>query len=206
MSCTGCGASSCRGCKDITVTLPTGVGIESITDNGDGTWTITYTDSSTEIIDTPGTVPNDAWVTLDYSDMTSVAFTGTATYDQPTHGLPTIDLEYKIIAEDTVIVKGQVVRTVDITGLTNSVNQNFRFAAFGSSNWFAGTKIFVPTTQRVPISIYTGTTTDNVMQKGNVIISTSASQNLISIGETNLQLPNGTYTITIHFEVTCEIV
>ncbi len=206
MACTGCGSSSCRGCKDIKVILPAGVGISSIIDNNDGTWTITYTDASTQIIDTPGSVPNDAWVTLDYSDMTAVAFTGSATYSAPTHGIPTIDLEYKIIAEDTVIVKGQIVRQVDITGLSNSVNQNFRFAPFGTSNWFAGTKIFVPTTQRVPITIYTSTSTDLPNQKGCAIISTASSENLISIGETNLQLPNGRYTITIHFEVTCEIV
>jgi len=206
MACSGCGASSCRGCKDIRVTLPAGVGVDSITDNGDGTWTITYTDNSTQIIDTPGSVPNDAWVSLAYADMTAVNFTGSATYSLPSHGLPTINLEYKIIAPDTVIVKGVIVRAVDITGLTNSINQNFRFAAFSGSNWFAGTKLFVPTTQRVPISIYSNTTTDNVMQKGNVIISTASSENLISIGETNLQLPNGTYTFNIHFEVTCEIV
>lgn len=206
MACTGCGASSCRGCKDIRVILPAGVGISSITDNGDGTWTITYTDASTQIIDTPGSVPNDAWVSLAYTDMTAVNFTGSATYSAPTHGAPTIDLEYKIIAEDTVIVKGQVVRTVDVTGLSNSINQNFRFAPFGTSNWFVGTKIFVPTTQRVPITIYTSTSTDLPNQKGCAVISTASSENLISIGETNLQLPNGRYTITIHFEVVCEIV
>jgi hypothetical protein len=206
MSCTGCGSSSCRGCKDITVELPEGRGIDTIADNGDGTWTITYSDSTTQIINTPGTVPNDPWVSLAYADMTAVNFTGTATYSAPSHGLPTINLEYKIIAEDTVIVKGVIVRAVDITGLTNSINQNFRFPAFSGSNWFAGTKLFVPTTQRVPISIYSNTTTDNIMQKGNAIISTASSQNLISIGETNLQLPNGTYTFNIHFEVTCEIV
>lgn len=205
MACTGCGGSSCRGCKDITVTLVDNTVVESISVEGD-TFTVTYTDGTTDALVTTSDVPNDAWVSLAYADMTAVNFTGTATYSQAAHGLPTIDLEYKIIAEDTVIVKGQVVRQVDITGLTNSVNQNFRFAAFSGSNWFAGTKIFVPTVQRVPIAIYTSTTTDNVMQKGTIIISTSASQNLISIGETNLQLPNGTYTITIHFEVTCEIV
>lgn len=204
MACTGCGGSSCRGCKDITVTLVDNTVVESISVEGD-TLTTTYTDGTTQADVIAADVPNDAWVSLAYADMTAVNFTGTATYSQAAHGLPTINLEYKIIAEDTVIVKGQVVRQVDITGLTNSVNQNFRFAAFGSSNWFAGTKIFVPTTQRVPISIYTGTITDNVMQKGNAIASTSASQNLISIAETNLQLPNGTYTITIHFEFTCEI-
>lgn len=205
MACTSCGGSSCRGCKDITVTLIDNTVVESISVEGD-TFTVTYTDGTTDALVTTSDVPNDAWVSLAYADMTAVNFTGTATYNQAAHGLPTIDLEYKIIAEDTVIVKGQVVRQVDITGLTNSVNQNFRFAAFSGSNWFAGTKIFVPTVQRVPIAIYTSTTTDNVMQKGTIIISTSASQNLISIGETNLQLPNGTYTITIHFEVTCEIV
>jgi len=207
MACNGCGASSCRGCKDIKVTLPAGRGISTVTDNGDGNWLITYTDATTELVAAPAVVvPNDLWVSLDETNMSAIAFTGTATYDLPSHGAPTIDLEYKIISEDTVIVKGQVVRSVDITGLTNSINQNFRFPPFGSSNWFSGTKIFVPTIQRVPIAIYTSTITDNVMQKGCVIIATSASENLISIGETNLQLPNGTYTITIHFEVTCEIV
>lgn len=206
MACTGCGSSNCRGCKDITIELPQGVGIDSITDNGDGTWTITYTDNSTQIIDTPGSVPNDSWVTLNETNMTAINFTGTATYTLGVHADPQIDLKYKIIAEDTVIVKGTTVWEITVTGASNSVNHNFRFAPFGSSNWFTGTKIFVPYTQRVPLTLYTMTASDLPNQIGSVVISTSSSQNLISIAGTNLQLPNGNYTITTHFEVICELV
>lgn len=205
MACTGCGASSCRGCKDIKVVLPSGVGISSITDNGDGTWTITYTDATTQVIDTPGSVPNDVWVTLDETDMIAINYTGTATYDQPTHGSPEIDLEYKILNEDTIVIKGQLKRTVDITALDNSINCNFSFAPF-SSNWYVGTKKLVPTIQRTPVSIITTTPTSTPPnQIGNMVASTTGANNLISVGYTNLQMPNGTYVFYIHFEFTCEL-
>ncbi len=207
MSCTGCGGSSCRGCNDIKIVLPEGVGVESITDNGDGTWTITYTDNSTQVINTPGSVPNDAWVSLDETDMITINYTGTATYSLPSHGIAEIDIEYKILNEDTIVVKGQLKRTVDVTALDNSINCNFSFAPFGSSNWFAGTKKFVPTIQRVPIAIYTTTPVASpINPTGCIIASTSGANNLISLGETNLQLPNGTYVFYVHFEFTCELV
>ena len=199
MSCGGCGKSSCRGCKDIKVILPAGVGISSITDNEDGTWTITYTDNSTEIINTPASPPSDAWVDLDETDMTSIIFAGTAT-----HNTTVIDLTYKIIAADTVIIKAFVRINATVTALGNTLQNSFRFAPFGSSTWFTGTKLIDPMIQRVPISIYSTTSTLN--PTGTVSFSTLSSENLISIGETNLQMPNGTYTFDIHFEATCKIV
>lgn len=207
MACTGCGSSNCRGCKDITVELPEGIGIESITDNGDGTWTITYTDNSTQIIDTPGTVPNDDWVDLDETDMLAINYTGTADYDVPTHGVFEIDLRYKILNEDTVVVHGRTKRTVDITSLTDTVGCNFRFAAFGSSDWFTGTKVFktLPIDYRFTATLYSisGSTLLNYIE--NVVPQVVAATNMISVGESILGLPNGRYTFYTHFEFTFEI-
>jgi hypothetical protein len=208
MACSGCGASSCRGCKDITIELPEGRGIDgNITDNGDGTWTITYTDGTTQIINTPGTVPNDSWVELDETDMLVINYTGTATYDLPTHGTFEIDLRYKILNEDTVVIHGRTKRIVDITGLTNTVGCNFRFAPFGSSNWFAGTKVFKTTVLdfRFPATVFSisGSTLLNNVECA--IPSVVSGNNMISINDSVLNLPNGRYTFYTHFEFTFEI-
>lgn len=199
MSCGGCGKSSCRGCKDIKVLLPAGRGISTVTDNGDGNWLITYTDATTELVAAPAVVvPNDSWIDLDETDMSSITFSGTAT-----HTSTAIDLTYKIIAEDAVIIKCFMRIEATITGLTNTLQNSFRFPALGSSNFFVGTKLLTGMTQRVPISLYSS---GNVLNPtGCVTFSNIAGVNLISIGETNLQIPNGDYTFDIHFESICKI-
>ena len=59
MACTGCGSTACRGCKDMKIILPTSVGVSTVVDNGDGTFTITLTNGTATIINT-ATPPNDA--------------------------------------------------------------------------------------------------------------------------------------------------
>jgi len=149
----------------------------------------------------PVTIPNDPWVDVDETGMTLVTWAGTAVNNSTT-----IDMTYKIISEDAVVIKAQIVSNVTIDALTDSVNLNFRFPAFGGSSWFAGTKLIDPMIQRVPIAIFTSTATTEIPNGvGCAVFSTTAGLNLISIGETNLQMKNGSYIINVHFECVCKL-
>jgi len=210
MACNGCGSSSCRGCKDIKVVLPAGVGIDTITDNGDGTWTILYTDSTTQIINTPGSIPNDVWVELDETDMIAINYTGTANYSPASHGVFEIDLRYKILNEDSICVQGRLKRTVDILSSIDTFGCNFSFAPFGSSSWFAGTKILATPVSnldfRVPVTIYVISGSNQYNYCGNLIYQQNlAGNNLISMGNSITGIHNGTHTFYSQFEFIAEI-
>jgi hypothetical protein len=95
-----------------------------------------------------GEVPNDAWIPLDNEGMTLITPAATATLNAIT-----VNLLYKIIAEDTVIIKGYVRLDVTTTALDNTINLNMRWPAFSGSNWFTGSKIMTGALQRNPITI-----------------------------------------------------
>lgn len=149
----------------------------------------------------PEDIPNDPWVSLDESDMTLITFASASI-----NSLTSLDLAYKIISTDTVILKGYLRLEITVSALTDSINLNFRWAPFTSSNWFVGGKTLQGVIQRVPISIINATGglgVDSPSQQGNAIGSTLGGPlNLVSIGQTNLQLPNGDYTIDVYFEFT----
>lgn len=148
----------------------------------------------------PTDIPNDPWVSLTEADMTLITPASAAI-----NSVTSLDLAYKIISTDTVILKGYLRVEITVTALTDSVNLNFRWPAFSGSNWFVGTKTLQGILERVPISIVNvtgGLGVDAPNQQGNAIGSTLAGLNLVAIGQTNLQLPNGNYTIDIYFELT----
>jgi hypothetical protein len=147
-----------------------------------------------------GEVPNDAWVNLTETDMTLVTFASANI-----NSLTSLDLAYKILSSDTVVIKGYLRLEITVTALTDTINLNFRWPAFTGSNWFTGSKTLQGILERVPISIINATGglgVNSPSQQGNAIGSTLSSINLISIGQTNLQLPNGDYTIDVYFEFT----
>ena len=149
----------------------------------------------------PAVIPNDPWVDMDETEMTLVTWIGSAVNNSTT-----IDMTYKIIAEDAVVIKAQIISNVTVDALIDSVNLNFRFPAFGSSNWFIGTKLISPMVQRVPVAIFATTPTGEIPnQVGTAIFSTAGGLNLISIGETNLQMASDDYIIHIHFECVCKL-
>jgi hypothetical protein len=91
MSCTGCGSSSCRGCKDITVVLPETNGIESMEVTEGGDILVTYTDGSTDTLAIGLAIPEDDWVELDETIVSVFNFTGSATLNSSS-----LDLAYKV--------------------------------------------------------------------------------------------------------------
>ena len=206
MACTGCGSTACRGCKDMKIILPTSVGVSTVVDNGDGTFTITLTNGTATIINT-ATPPNDAWVEKEETNVAQApANTGTSTNNSIT-----MDLAYKVLNIDTVLVRCQILINADITALNNSINCNFKLGTI-TSNWFTGTKLATGTYTSFqswsPISIITTTGTTAIPnQVGRAYASQSpATDGLFTIGNTNVQMPDGTYDFVIDFEITCKLV
>lgn len=207
MACGSCGSTSCRGCKDIKIVLPSAKGIQSAVDNT-GSVTITYTDGSTFTFNT-GTPTNDSWVEFDETTVAAVPnWTGTATLN----GSVLLDGAYKVLNEDTIFIRTQARINATITAIDNSINFNFRLGTI-SSNWYAGTKlpsmvINSSTIQGwVPISIVSTTSGARPNTIGRAYAAeTPAPDGLIAIGNTNLQLANGTYNFIIDWEMTCKLV
>lgn len=176
-----------------------GVTIESVTVEGNDL-IITMTDGT--IFDTPlpaATVPNDPWVTLGQADMTAITFASSAI-----NSLSNFALMYKIISSDTILIKGYLRLLVTIDAPEDTVDLNFRWPAFSGSNWFVGTKQLAGTFPRGPLKIInsTGLSLVSPNQMGTAFGAPLGLLNLISVGETRLQLPNGNYTIDLHFEFT----
>lgn len=207
MSCTGCGSSSCRGCKDITVLLPEGNGIESIEVTEGGDLLITYTDGSTATIEVPTGIPEDDWAELDESTVASFSYTGSATLNSSS-----LDLAYKVNDAQTATILGVFTSNVTITGLSNSINFNCQIAPI-SSNWFAGTKKFSTligagvVQNHAKVSIVTTTATSSIPnQVGRIYAGTVGSNTIIALANTNLQLPNGTYNMIVDFQIDCKLI
>lgn len=206
MACSGCNSTNCRGCKDIKINLPAANGIDSVTDNGDGTFTITTTDGTATVITM--TVPNDNWVEFDEATniATAPVFTGTATLN----GSIALDGVYKVINSDTIYIRCEARMNCDITALDNSINFNFDLGNIVST-WYTGSKL--PTTALaasqtwVPISIISTTTGTVPNTIGRAYAAqTPAPDGLIAVGNTNLQLKNGTYDFVINFQMTCKLI
>ena len=207
MGC-NCSSGSCSNCKDIQVILPSAVGIASAVDNG-GSVTLTYTNGDTFTFNT-GTPPNDNWVEFNEASVaTSPNFTGTANLN----GSIELDGAYKVLNVDTIYIRCQARMNVDITALTDSINFNFDLGTI-SSNWYVGTKLATTVTTGgtiqgwLPISIVT-TTASSTEPSNNGRVSAveiPAPDGLIQVGETNLQMPNGTYDFVIDFEMTAKLV
>lgn len=150
----------------------------------------------------PAVIPNDPWVDMDETQMNLVVWNGTATQNSTT-----IDMTYKVIAEDAVIIKAHIISNVTVDALSDSVNLNFRFPSFSGSSWFTGSKLIDPMIQRVPIAISCTTGGAEIPNGvGSAIFQTVSGLNFISIGDTNLQMKNGSYLIHIHFEGISKIV
>jgi hypothetical protein len=101
---------------------------------------------------------------------------------------------------------------VTITGLSNSINFNCQIAPI-SSNWFVGTKKFSTLIgagviqNHAKVSIITTTATGSIPnQIGRIYAGTSGSNTLIAMGNTNLQLPNGTYNMIVDFQIDCKLI
>jgi len=208
MACTGCGASSCRGCKDMKVILPEGRGISTITDNGNGTWTITYNDATTQIINAAGavTVPTDNWVQMDETTVASFTWAGTATLNTSS-----LDIAYKITDAQTVVMIGVMSCNVTVTGLSDSINFNYQMIPI-SSNWYAGTKKLSTVIgagviqNHAKVSIITVAAAGSVPnQIGRIYTGTVGANTLVALASTNLQLPNGTYNIIVDFQITSKL-
>jgi hypothetical protein len=179
-----------------------GVTIQSVTTVGNDL-VITMTDGTIFTTPLPTTaVPNDPWVNLTAADMTLITPIGAAI-----NSVTSLDLAYKILNVDTIVIKGYVRLDVTVTAINNDVNLNFRWAPFSGSNWFMGTKTLQGTVERVPIAVINPTGGGLTPgQEGVAFGSTLGGPlNFISIGETDLQLPNGNYTIDLHFEFTSQL-
>ncbi len=208
MACTGCGTSTCRGCKDMKIILPEANGISSVTDNGDGTFTIVETNGTSTII-TTATPPNDAWVEFDETTVTtSPTYTGSAAIT----GSVLLDGAYKVLNIDTVFIRCQARITATVAALTDSINFNFDLGTI-TSNWYASTKLATMVTNSgtvqgwVPISIISTTSGAKPNNIGRAYaVQTPAPDGLIAVGNTNLQMPNGAYDFIIDFEMTAKLV
>ena len=206
MACTGCGGSSCRGCKDIRVILPTGNGISSIVVNEGGDLLITYTNGTTAVIDVPTGIPSDNWIELDESTVASYSYTGSATLNSSS-----LDLAYKVTDAQTAVINGVFTSNITVTTLTNSLNFNCQIAPI-TSNWFTGTKRFTTVIgaglvqNHAKVSIITTTAVSSIPnQIGKIYAGFTGLNTLVALGNTNLQLPNGTYNMVVDFQLICKL-
>lgn len=182
----------------LAISVAGGPTIESVTTVGNDL-VITMTDGTIFTTPLPATVPNDPWVDLDATDMTAITPASSAI-----NSVVSLQLAYKILSSDTIVIKGYLRVDVTITALTDSVDLNFRWPPFSGSNWFVGTKTLQGTFQRVPVAVVMVTGGGPTPGQEAVAVGTTIGGplNLVSIGETNLQLPNGNYLIDLHFEFT----
>lgn len=210
MACTGCGSSACRGCKDMKIILPTANGLASVTDNLDGTVTILETNGTSTTFST-GTPTVDPWVELEVGDLAvGPTWAGSATLNAFTD----LSLLYKVIDQYTAVMKVKASVNIDVNALANSVNFNFQLSPITSANTvFAGTKTF--STLHVtdsaliysPVSIVINTAVASPrFTVGNAYAGITGSNTLVAVGNTNLQLPEGTYDAVIEFEQTCKLI
>lgn len=205
MSCSGgCGGSSCRSCGDITVELPEVNGITSVTVTEGGDLLVTYTDGTTDTLDVPTGIPEDNWVEFTEATVTVFNWTGSATRNSSN-----MDMDYKIIDPQTALLRCTMSANITITALSNSINFNFQFPAF-TSNWFAGTKKFTSVVggsfSFVPACIITTTATGSVPnQISRAYASYTGAVNIVALGNTNLQMPNGTYDVEVQFQIIAKI-
>jgi len=205
MSCSGgCSSSSCRSCGDITVELPEGNGIESMTVVEGGSILVTYTDGTTDTLAIGLAVPEDNWVALTEATVTIFNWTGSATRNSSN-----MDVDYKIIDAQTALLRCTMSANITVAALSNSINFNFQFPAF-SSNWFAGTKKFTSVVggsfSYVPACIITTTATSSIPnQISRAYASYTGAANIVSLGNTNIQMPNGTYDIEVQFQIIAKI-
>lgn len=205
MACSGCNSTNCRGCKDIKINLPAANGIDSVTDNGDGTFTITTTDGTATVITM--TVPNDNWVELEIGDLPSAPLWNSS--KSTLNDFTSLDVKYKIINVDTVVIS--VKARVDITTnvIDAEVNFNFRLDPF-TSNWFTGTKLgnMATATSQLyaPVSVVIITAVAAPRYTvGRAYCTPFGGQTLVSVGNTDLQLPNGNYIAEVNFQLTAKL-
>jgi hypothetical protein len=192
------------------IILPTSNGIASVTDNEDGTVTILETNGTSTTFST-GTPTVDTWVEMEIGDLAvGPTWTGSATLNAFTD----LSLLYKTIDKYTAVMKVKATVSIDVTALANSVNFNFQLSPITSANTvFTGTKTFstLHTTDSAliysPVSVVVTTAVASPrFTVGNVYAGITGSNTLVAVGNTNLQLPNGTYTVLIEFEQTCKLI
>lgn len=198
-----------------------GVTIESVTVEGNDL-IITMTDGTIFTTPLPATtVPNDDWVIIQNNGegISAVTWQGSATNNAG----PIINVAYKILSEDTVLVKVLAFLDINITAPDNSLN--FRFTldniAIGASNWFPGvTKYFnstlgpvlTPTPFAVPVQLTAVSdgvtpgvllpTLDEYQSKGRAFINNGLvfAQSVSPVLSTN-----GHYQFQVEFELSAQL-
>lgn len=199
MACSSCSSVTCAGCCDITVDIDSN-GIQSVVDNGDGTFTITLEDGSATTI-TTNAVPADNWVELDEGTVgTALSWSGTATLNAHT-----FDLTYKVQDAQTVVILFHGDFNITTTRADDTVNFTFGIGNI-TSNWYVGNK----KTTTYFNSIQSGDTAIISKPGGNPYTPTvgvvySDNNNLIGLKEAFFTMGAGTWDIDIDFQITCKL-